>query len=102
MTQIARNKTGRPTFCDCMLKISSSFFPLFVPISLPCLSVKRHGGERHSDMLVDSRKQRLCAITAVLTPQGPELSKVSDLHLCEITEQNKKKNWRRERSKNRI
>lgn len=91
MTQIACNKTGRPTFCDCMLKISSSFFPLFVPISLPCLSVKRHGGERHSDMLVDSRKQRLCTITAVLTPQGPGLSKVSDLHLCEITEQNKKK-----------
>lgn len=30
-------------------------------------------------------------IAPVLTPQGPESSKVSDLHLCEITPQNKKK-----------
>lgn len=47
-------------------------------------------------MVRDSSKQRH-AITSVLTPQGPQLSKVSDLHLCEITPRKEEKKTEKER-----
>lgn len=73
------------------LTTSSSFVPIPLCLSV-CLSVRRRG-ERHSDMMVDTianKDTEQHAITCVLTPQGPELSKVSDLHLWEITLRNKK------------
>lgn len=69
-------------------KLSTSSF--FAPVSPVFMYVER-AGERHVDVLViqanQGREER--AIAAELTPWGPQLSKVSDLHLWEIAPENK-------------
>lgn len=70
-------------------KLSTSSF--FAPILPVCMYVER-AGERHVDMLViqANKGTEERAIATALTPRGPQLSKVSDLHLWEIAPENKK------------
>lgn len=91
LVQIVYNKTQWHIFTLFRLTTLSSFVPHSFCLSF--LSVCRHTGGKtfwYAGRYLQT-KTRSAAITLVLTPQGPELLKISDLNLCETTVRNEKK-----------